>query len=159
MPVACTFSLNSRNTSVLSCPGVGQFSAFSGTSTGRDNPQAVAQADIGPLPPGRYYLVDRQSGGRLGWLYDFARTYAYGTDRSQCFMLWREGSGDTTVINGVRRGSFRLHPMGPRRLSEGCITVVNQAQFKMLADYLHKQGATLPIPGTTLKAYGYVDVK
>jgi hypothetical protein len=74
-------------------------------------------------------------------------------------MLWREGSGDTTVINGVRRGSFRLHPMGPRRLSEGCITVVNHDQFRILADYLHKQGATLPIPGTTLKAYGYVDVQ
>ncbi|WP_332443738.1 hypothetical protein [Burkholderia ubonensis] len=26
-----------------------------------------------------------------------------------------------TYINGVRRGAFRLHPVGPQRRSEGCI--------------------------------------
>jgi hypothetical protein len=159
MPVACTFSLNSQNTSALSCPGAGFFTAFSGTSSGRDNPAAVAKEGLGPLPPGRYYIVDRQSGGRLGWLYDFARTYGYGTDRSQWFMLWREGTGDVTIINGVRRGAFRLHPAGPQRLSEGCITLVSPDRFKVLANYLRKQGATLPVPGSTLKAYGYVDVR
>ncbi|MFM0730359.1 DUF2778 domain-containing protein [Paraburkholderia sediminicola] len=158
MPAACTFSLNAQKTSVLSCPGVGLFSAFSGTSTGRDNPKAVAQSDIGPLPPGRYYIVDRQSGGRAGWIRDLAAA-VYGADRRHWFMLWREGTGDTTLINGIKRGAFRLHPMGPRGLSEGCITIVNPDQFNVLADYLHKQGATLPIPGSTLKAYGYVDVQ
>nr|WP_244306199.1 tlde1 domain-containing protein [Paraburkholderia lacunae] len=83
----------------------------------------------------------------------------YGADRRHWFILWREGAGDTTIINGIKRGAFRLHPMGPRGLSEGCITVVNSDQFNVLADYLHKHGATLPIPGTTLKAYGYVDVQ
>ncbi|CAN7288738.1 DUF2778 domain-containing protein [Trinickia sp. LjRoot230] len=73
MPAACTFSLNSQKTSVLSCPGAGLFSAFSGTSTGHDNPKAVAQPDIGPLPPGRYFIVDRQSGGRAGWIRDLQR--------------------------------------------------------------------------------------
>lgn len=158
MPVACTFSLNGKTTSVLSCPGAGLFVAFSGTSTGRDNPDAVAQDGVGPLPPGRYFILDRQSGGRAGWIRDLAAEF-YGADRRHWFMLWREGSGDVTIINGVKRGAFRLHPMGPRRLSEGCITVVSPTRYRVLADYLHAQGATLPVAGTTLKAYGYVDVR
>ncbi|RAS37805.1 hypothetical protein [Paraburkholderia bryophila] len=32
-----------------------QFTAFSGTSVGRDNPPAVAKEGPGPLPQGRYY--------------------------------------------------------------------------------------------------------
>lgn len=74
-------------------------------------------------------------------------------------MLWREGTGDVTIINGVKRGAFRLHPVGPQKLSEGCITLVNPDRFNVLANYLRQQGATLPVPGTTLKAYGYVDVR
>jgi hypothetical protein len=158
MPVACTFVLNGQTTSLLSCPGVGLFTAFSGTSTGRDNPNAVSQADVGPLPPGRYYIVDRQSGGRAGWIRDLG-SLIYGADRRHWFMLWREGSGDSTMINGVRRGAFRLHPIGPRGLSEGCITLANPTQFNILSSYLHKQGATVPVPGTSLRAYGYVDVR
>ncbi|ASL44626.1 hypothetical protein bAD24_I14170 [Burkholderia sp. AD24] len=159
MPVACTFILNSQRTSTLLCPGAGLFTAFSGTSVGRDNPAAVAKEGLGPLPQGRYYIVDRESGGHLGWLYDIARKYAYGTDRSHWFMLWREGTGDVTIINGVKRGAFRLHPVGPQKLSEGCITLVNPVRFNVLANYLRQQGATLPVPGATLKAYGYVDVR
>jgi hypothetical protein len=159
MPVACTFTLNGKTTSALSCPGFGLLPAFSGTSVGRDNPDAVAKPDVGPLPPGRYYIMDRQSGGRAGWFRDLAAA-VYGADRRHWFMLWREGSGDSTIINGVRRGNFRLHPMGPRHLSEGCITVVSPSQFDALSGYLHSQGATMTVPGSGgLKAYGYVDVR
>lgn len=159
MPVACTFQLNGKPTSLLQCPGIGNLAAFSGHDRGRDNPAAVALEDIGPIPPGRYYIVDRQSGGRLGWLYDFLRTYAYGTDRDKWFALWREKTGDTTIINGVRRGQFRLHPIGPQGLSDGCITITSPHSFDALAAYLRKQGASWPVPGTTLKAYGWVDVQ
>ncbi|WP_323045898.1 tlde1 domain-containing protein, partial [Paraburkholderia sp.] len=48
--------------STLRCDGVGDFAAFSGNSSGKNNPAAVAVPDVGPLPPGRYYIVDRGSG-------------------------------------------------------------------------------------------------
>jgi len=95
----------------------------------------------------------------MGWLYDLARRYAYGTDRSQWFMLWREKTGDTTIINGVVRGAFRLHPNGPRHLSEGCITIQNPNDFYRLAGYLRRQGASMTVPGTSMKAYGVVNVR
>ena len=57
------------------------------------------------------------------------------------------------------RGNFRLHPMGPLRLSEGCITVVNPDAFDGLQKYIRSQGLTTPVPGTTMKAYGTVEVK
>jgi len=160
MPVSCTFQLNNKTTSFLQCPGVGNLLTFSGTGPGRDNPAETAVANVGPLPAGRYYIVDRQSGGRLGTIRNFWYTHGFGTtDRSQWFMLWREKTGDVTMINGIRRGAFRLHPMGPLGLSEGCITVVNPYQFRRLADYLRKRGATINVPGTGLKAYGTVQVK
>ena len=67
MPIACNMTLNSKTFTVLECRGAGSFPVFSGN----DNLADVAMADIGPLPPGRYYIVDRQSGGRLGYLRDF----------------------------------------------------------------------------------------
>lgn len=160
MPVTCTFVLNKQKTSVLSCPGTAPVAAFSGTAEGRDNPDDVAMENIGPLPKGIYYLVDRQSGGRVGFMRDLWNEYGYGsTDRHAWFMLWNPATGDTTNVNGVKHGNFRLHPMGPLRLSEGCITVVNPDAFDGLQKYIRSQGLTTPVPGTTMKAYGTVEVK
>jgi hypothetical protein len=104
--------------------------AFSGRKDGRDNPADVDKEDIGPLPKGTYYIVDRQSGGRLGFLYDPMGEFGLGTtDHKKWFMLWNPNTGDSTMINGVKRGNFRLHPMGPRGLSEGCITVVDPSDL------------------------------
>ena len=115
MAVACTFKLNRKSTSQLVCPGVGSFPAFSGQKEGRDNPAMVSKADIGPLPLGRYYIVDRQSGGRLGWLRDWASRH-YSVDRNEWFALYRDDGviDDATSVGGVSRGAFRLHPIGPR---------------------------------------------
>ncbi|WP_434113833.1 tlde1 domain-containing protein [Paraburkholderia caffeinilytica] len=63
MPIQCTFRLNNQETSTFFCPGFGGVAAFSGTKAGRDNPALTDKPDLGPLPAGRYYLVDRQSGG------------------------------------------------------------------------------------------------
>lgn len=120
MPVRCTFLLNSKESSHLYCSGFGSVKAFSGTERGRDNPYATALPDVGPLPVGTYYLVDRRSGGTLGWLHDWIDAHGYGTtDRTTWFTLWNPDGGDTTMINGIKRGEFRLHPMGPLRLSHG----------------------------------------
>jgi hypothetical protein len=160
MPVRCTFSLNGKATSSLYCSGFGSVAAYSGTSWGRDNPQATATENIGPLPAGTYYIVDRQSGGILGWARDFWSEYGYGTtDRRKWFALWNPGTGDSTMIDGIRRGNFRIHPEGPAHLSEGCITVVNPFAFDQLRRYIRSRKPDLPVPGSTLRAYGTVEVR
>jgi len=140
---------------MLACPGIGFFPAFSGMPKDRNLPSAVANSSSGPLPPGRYFIVDRQSGGHLGWLYDFVRTHVYGTDRSHWFALYRNDGeiDDETFIYGVRRGAFRLHPIGPSRRSEGCITMVNHADFRKLSSALRNGGANLAVPGGRLKVW------
>lgn len=145
---------------MLHCDGVGAMVAFSGRGNGRDNPAATSQQAIGPIPKGIYYIIDRQSGGRIGWFRDLWGEYGYGTtDHTEWFMLWNPKTGDSTMVDGVKRGAFRLHPVGPMGLSEGCITIANPGQFKQLATYLRGQGATIPVPGSPSKAYGTVEVR
>jgi hypothetical protein len=159
MSVSCTFLLNRRENSYLTCPGVGSVVAFSGHDVGRNNPDDVSLVDIGPIPRGTYYLLDRQSGGYLGHLYELWDAYGYGTtDRRKWFMLWNPRSGDTTMIEGVKRGSFRLHPMGPLRLSDGCITVLNPQDFERLQAHIRLRQPSISVPGAPMKAYGTVSV-
>lgn len=74
-------------------------------------------------------------------------------------MLWNKATGDSTLVNGVVRGQFRLHPEGRLRLSEGCITLADRHGFNALARRLRARGADLPVPGTSYRAYGTVEVK
>jgi len=160
MALACTIKLNNQPMSMLQCPGVGNFAAFSGVGVGRDNPGAVSKFDIGPLPSGQYYIVDRESGRLLGALRDLFLKDIYGTDRSTCFALYRNDGviDDYTFVNGVRRGNFRLHPIGPRHLSEGCITLANPKEFESLRTRL-KNGPEISVPGSTLRAYATVNLQ
>ena len=160
MPIRCTFSLNNQPTSTLYCSGFGVVAAYSGQKQGRDNPNDTAMPDIGPLPAGTYYIVDRQSGGRFGWFWDWYDAHGFGsTDHTKWFMLWNAHGGDSTMIDGIKRGHFRLHPEGPMRLSEGCITVVSPFAFENLRRYIRSQPSNLPVPGSTLRAYGTVEVR
>ncbi|MFC7627711.1 DUF2778 domain-containing protein [Paraburkholderia humisilvae] len=152
--------MNGQSTSTLYCSGFGGVTAYSGQEDGRDNPRAASIKDIGPIPPGKYYLLDRQSGGRMGWFYDWLSEANVGTtDHSKWFMLWNEKTGDTTNINGVRRGEFRLHPEGQNRLSKGCITVPSSEIFDRLERHIRSRPPDVPVPGTTYKAYGTVVVQ
>jgi hypothetical protein len=158
--ITCVFNLNSEQFSILGCHGEGvppMLKAFSGRDRGRDNPNSTGLPDIGPIPKGTYYIIDRQSGGHLGWLHDISSRIG-STDHSQWFMLWNKDTGDTTYVNKVKRGAFRLHPIGPLGLSEGCITVTDIEGFKKFAAALRKRKPDLAVPGTTLKAYGIVQV-
>ncbi|MEM5338517.1 DUF2778 domain-containing protein [Paraburkholderia azotifigens] len=159
MPIACTFRLNGEPMSILRCAGVGDFAAFSGDGTGKDDPKAAAIRDVGPLPPGRYYIVDRGSGGLFSHLVDFFRTHVYGTDRSKWFALYHANTSDDWVfVNGVKRGNFRLHPHGPRNLGQGCITLADPVAFEKLRRSL-KSTTQIAIPVGKGFAYGTVDVK
>jgi len=159
MALACTFALNAQPMSSLDCRELGCMAAFSGTGAARNNPRSTGVKSVGPLPRGRYYIVDRQSGGMMGGLRHFVLEHLYGTDRSSWFALYRDDGtiDDVTSIEGINRGAFRLHPVGPRGLSEGCITLASPAAFTRLRALL-KAGPTIAIPNTTSVAYGTVDV-
>jgi hypothetical protein len=93
-------------------------------------------------------------------LRDWIDAHGYGTtDRTKWFTLWNPDGGDMTMVNGIKRGEFRLHPMGPLRLSHGCITVSSPLEFDSLQRYIRSRAPDIPIPGSNMKAYGTVEVR
>lgn len=160
MGIRCTFVLNSRPISALVCEGVGTFPAFSGLADDRNKPDATGKAESGPLPTGRYYIVDRRSGGRLGWLYDFLKDQVSESDRHSWFALYRADGvvDDETMVGQIKRGAFRLHPIGRLGISEGCITLLQPHQFATLRERLIAGGHSVVVPRSAVTAYGTVDV-
>jgi hypothetical protein len=160
MPAQCTFILNGKSVSTFLCSGLTGMAAFSGKRAYVDNPDAQAVADAGPIPKGTYFIIARQSGGRLGWLWDWARDRASHSERDQWFALYRNDNviDDYTFVEGVRRGNFRLHPNGRFGISEGCITLLSQAQFDQLRKFLLSQETKI-VPGTNIPYYGTVTVR
>lgn len=157
--IRCTFRLNGQGMSVLSCPGVGFFRAYSGyLGSTRNNPDDTALPDAGPLPPGRYYIVSRPEGGAFGPLRDLTASVISGSNRAVWFGLFRDDGNidDMTFIDKVQRGHFRLHPAGYKGISEGCITFPGRAEFEVLRRAL-LQTATIRITAA-LTAFGTVQV-
>ena len=150
--VNCTFILNGMIFATFTYDGV-RCTAFSGNGSHRNNPTSGNVPNDGSIPTGRYYIVDRQSGGTLGPVLDWI------ADRDIWFALWREDGAldDQTFVDGVRRGEFRLHPKGPRGISLGCITLEYRSEFDTLRTYLLAQSVAY-IPKTRARTYGVVDV-
>lgn len=148
----CTFKLNNQNMSALAV-GALSFPAFSGLGEYVNQRTAICLANFGPIPPGVYYIFDRQSGGRLGPVRDL-----FGK-RSDWFALHAiDGSiDDETFCNLVKRGQFRLHPKGEIGISQGCITLERQVDFQQLSALLRRK-PPVAVPGSDLKAYGKVVV-
>mgnify|MGYP004710584527 CR=1 FL=1 len=159
MALTCSFKFNGKLRSFLTCHGLGSFPAYSGHGHCIDNPRCSDVPNIGPLPPGRYFILDRGGGGLLSHIRDRALAQLDYSDHRQWFALYRDDAhvDDVTFINGVRRGAFRLHPDGPLHYSEGCLTVAKRDDFDKIAKYLHKQGANLPTPAGM--AYGSIEVR
>jgi hypothetical protein len=157
----CCFRLNCSSLSTLSVPGVGLFPAYSGNAgVYRNNPDAADIKDIGPLPPGKYYIVSRPLGGYRTMVLDYFRSQASGSDRSLWFALYREDNNidDYTFYNGVERGHFRLHPAGYQGISNGCITLPSRSHFMILREaLLSKHNAQVRVTAQ-LTAYGTVQV-
>ncbi|MBP1122518.1 DUF2778 domain-containing protein [Pseudomonas sp. PvP028] len=155
----CSFSLNSEFVSTLRC-GQASYEAFSGMGAPFvNNPQYQSVQGKGAIPAGRYFIVDRQSGGRFGWVREPLQDFLAGTERGEWFGLYRDDGevDDQTTVDNIRRGAFRLHPVGPRGLSEGCITLNSQIGFDELKKYLRSQRGEV-ISGTNLKYYEVIDV-
>lgn len=117
----------------------------------------------GPVPAGKYWIVDRPSGGMKSRLEagvkDTWNHYSKGATfkHSDWFALWRDdwNLDDYTWIGSVKRGNFRLHP---GTLSEGCITLCHDTDFAILRNALLNT-PKMDIPcAKNLKAYGSIEV-
>ena len=150
---ACRFELNNQPLSAFNL-GDTSVPAFSGNGTHINKRVSACLSGLGPIPPVEYYIFDRQGGGHL-------ETYKnLFNDHSEWFALYALDAkiDDETYCNKVKRGSFRLHPKGPRGISEGCITIEKFADFQRIRALL-KNTATITVPGSELKAYGKIIVK
>src|SRR4051812_12827573 len=147
-----TFIFNGQSYTTLIAP-VGMLTAFSGNGPHRNNPDSAGVADGGPIPGGIYYIVDRQSGGMMGSVRDWA------LDRDKWFALYRDDGtiDDFTFVSGVSRGLFRLHPLGARRMSTGCVVLQHQNEFDKLREHLLKEPMET-IPGLGIRSYGVLSV-
>jgi Protein of unknown function (DUF2778) len=155
--------LNGADYAPLNLYGVGVFMAFSGRGNYRNKGSCGAIAGDGPLPLGKYWVVDRREGNWFTQKEVEAKDainrmigrYEYG--RSDWFALWRDdwGIDDWTWIEGVKRGNFRLHP---GTFSEGCITIAHPSDFGLIRNAFMKN-PPFQLPCTrSLMARGYIEV-
>ena len=151
--IDCTFKLNGKPMSTFKL-GATSFPAFYGLGKHVNKRISACIPNQGPIPPGTYYIFDRQSGGLFGPLRDLFN------DRDQWFVLYAidEKIDDETFCNEVKRGSFRLHPKGIRGISQGCITIDSKTDYQFLRTIL-KNSKQEPVPGSQLLAYGKVVVR
>ena len=148
----CTFKLNGLPMSALEV-GSRSFPAFSGLGTRVNKREYACIKGWGPIPPGSYFVIDRQQGGLLGPLRDLF------SGRGDWLALYADDGtvDDETLCDQVKRGNFRLHPKGPLGRSEGCITINSVADFSVIRMII-RSGAPTAIEGSQLKAYAKVIV-
>lgn len=130
-----------------------QVPAFSGLSAAANNSQKMCLPYVGAIPKGNYYIVDRESGGRLGWLYDRLQ------NKSDWLALYAIDSkiDDETLCNGIVRGQFRLHPAGVRATSRGCIVLPKLADYQLIRNELKSNGKFM-VGDSDLTVYGVLTV-
>ena len=147
-----TLELNGEEFSELRI-GERQFKAFSGRGDYRNRRRFQCVAS-GPIPTGRYFIVDRPSGGRLGPVVD------YVTGKDEWFALFADDErvDDSVFCAEVERGRFRLHPKGPRGISERCVTLEHREDFSAVRSMLLR-AKKFEIPGAAFGAYGTLVVR
>lgn len=147
------FVLNNQPMSKIKGRGL-SLDAFSGREGHFNKCESACLRNVGPIPVGKYYIVDRPTGGVRGTI----NTWALG--RWDWFGLYAIDSNvdDWVFCNDVERGNFRLHPKGPRGISEGCITLERASDFAALRKLI-LEGGSSAISGSTLQAYGIVNVR
>lgn len=77
------FIVNDADYSPFSLDGVGTFMAHSGTGVYRNHGGCSAIPDNGPIPPGKYWIVDRGEGGLMGKANAYVRD-TINTTFSEC---------------------------------------------------------------------------
>lgn len=149
----CLFSLNGQPMSTLRCGPV-TVPAFSGLGDHANRREFACLAGAGPIPPGAYYIFDRQTGGLLAPFRDLF------SDHSNWFALYAiDGKvDDETFCNRVKRGAFRLHPRGIGGISYGCVVVDGMGDYHHVRALI-RRNKPQAVPGTSLKAYGRLIVQ
>lgn len=165
MALQGTLILNEADYAPFNLYGVGVFMAHSGQGAYRNNGACGSRPNLGPLPPGKYWIVDRVAAAR--WTYGWAKALASdlvgktfkGAEFShdEWFALYRDelAINDQTWINGISRGAFRLHP---GTLSEGCITIAHNSDFAIIRDALMNTSQIQVPCMRSLMARGWVEV-
>jgi len=150
--IDCKFELNGKPMSTFLC-GATRFPAFSGLGSHVNKRISACIPNQGPIPPGTYYIFDRQSGGLFGPLRDLFN------DRYQWFALYAidDEIDDEAFCEKVKRGQFRLHPKGATGRSEGCVVIEKKTDYQFLRSIL-KKSEQVEVPGVELKAYGHLVV-
>ena len=151
--IDCTFELNGKPMSTFK-RGASSIPAFSGLGEHVNRRISACIPSQGPIPPGTYYIFDRQSGGLLGPLRDLF------TSRDEWFALYADDDriDDETFCKKVKRGQFRLPPKGSTGRSEGCIVIEKKTDYQLLRTILRNSNQ-VEVPGIELKAYGRLVVK
>jgi hypothetical protein len=156
------FIFNDAYYSPLSFSGVGIFLAFSGNGAYRHSGGCGMIPEKGPVPAGKYWIVERPEGGMRSQLIagvrDIYNYFARGASfrNSEWFAIWRDGwtIDDYTWVENVKRGNFRLHP---GTLSEGCITLPHDADYAMLRNALLRTEKVEVPCMKQLLAYGTIE--
>ena len=149
----CTFELNGQAMSNLTI-GALSSPAFSGLGDNINRRISACVPNLGPIPPGDYFILNRESGGRIGWLRDLF------SDKRDWFALYADDNkiDDETWCEQVKRGQFRLHPKGRVGVSKGCIVIDNPHDFNFISSILRNSHPEI-IAGTDIKAWGKITVK
>lgn len=95
MPLQGKFVINNKGMSTIMIYGVGTYSAYSGNGKYRNQASGVAVPMEGAIPPGKYYIVNRPTGGWKGVirtdLHDFySWPSAKPVIKAEWFALYRQ---------------------------------------------------------------------
>lgn len=147
-------------TILLYCAGVGIFPVFTGLAP-YTNKAGCASRENGPIPTGKYWIIDRPRGGICTRVRNEFQSLWTGNNYDEWFALYRQDGvlDDGTWLYYTHRGNFRLHPLRPdgSGYSDGCITFFNQHDFQTLRHALLAAHIE-PVPDSNLRAYGEVTV-
>ncbi|MGF6511788.1 DUF2778 domain-containing protein [Paraburkholderia sp. 32] len=158
------FLVNNESLSPLTIFGIGTFNAYSGNNQYRNRGGCTMVPNDGPLPAGKYWIVDRPTGGIRSQLFarandEWNAAMGHPSNHGEWFALYRDDGtiNDLTWINGVKRGQFRLHPAGGRGISLGCITLPSHSDFMRIRNAL-LHTVKIPARSSGLRAYGTIEV-
>lgn len=89
MGAKCTFKLNRQPVAYLECEGLPKMPAFSGNDRFKNDPDKGFIEEFGPIPLGKYYIVDRPVGGWQG-VHDFFYDYMTEVKHADWFGLFAD---------------------------------------------------------------------
>jgi hypothetical protein len=164
MAVTGKFIVDNAWLSPLTINGIGTFHAYSGNDQYRNRGGCTAVPENGPIPAGKYWIIDRPTGGirsiAVARIKDEWNTFfGHPSNHREWFALYRDDAkiDDVTWVNGVKRGQFRLHPAGGHGVSLGCITLPSRVDFLRIRNALLNT-MTIPAGISGLNAYGTIEV-